>query len=175
MKLYSIIGLFVGLLFNGSIQAATKLPIDQFPKQLSKDCRKGQAKIYDECSSQADILTAAIKQANKTDKSVLIVYGSEWCIWCHVLEKYLNGESGYFEYEWQVEGIVEKWPMQELDNKRAHIEAAVLNRHVAKNFVLAHIEGTFSPDGYEVMEATGFDLSKIRAIPFIMLVDGQGK
>ena len=175
LKGYPVIAMFFGLLINFITQAATMLQIDQFPENLSKDCRAGKAKIYDECSSQSEILKAAIKRATETDKSVLVVYGSEWCIWCHVLEKYIQGGSGYFEYEWESEDTTERWPMQEKENKRAHIEAAVLNRYVARNFVVAHIEGTFSPDGIEVMASTGFDLSKIRAIPFIMVVDNKGQ
>ncbi|MDO4627402.1 MAG: DUF255 domain-containing protein [Pasteurellaceae bacterium] len=66
--------------------------IESFPKQLPKNCGDGLAKLYDECSNQNTILQAAIQAAQMHHKNVLIIYGAEWCIWCHVFDKYIRGQ-----------------------------------------------------------------------------------
>lgn len=162
----------LGMLLAGAAQAK---PIDQFPAQLDPTCRNGTAQIYDECGSQVKILAAALQRAAATDKQVLVVYGSEWCIWCHVVDRYFHGIYHQFDYAWEVEGAVEHWTMYERENPKARIEATVLNRFVADHFVVAHIEGTFSDDGIDVMEQTGFDIYGLRAIPLLMVVDDKGQ
>ncbi|WP_223789971.1 thioredoxin family protein [Marinicella meishanensis] len=159
----------------GSVAWAQAKPIDQFPAALDPNCRTGTAQIYDECGSQAKILQAALDRAAATGKQVLVVYGSEWCIWCHVLDQYFHGTYHQFDYAWEVEGAVEQWTMYERDNPKARIQATVLNRFVADTFVVAHIEGTFSADGIDVMADTGFDIYGLRAIPLVMVVDAQGQ
>ncbi len=167
----SLLFILCSWLISVTAAAAPKLPIAHIPQTLAKDCRGGTAKIYDECGDQKQILQAAQAQAKSSGKTVLVVFGAEWCIWCHVFDQYIKGGSGFFNYEWKVDGAIERWPMAEQENKRAHIEAAVLNRFVAKNFVVAHIEGGVSPNGYEVVESTGLDMALMTAIPFIFVVD----
>jgi len=151
------------------------LPVETYPEKIRMDCRNGVAKVYDECSDQRPILARALRRANETGKSVLLVYGAEWCIWCHVFDKYINGQSRRFDYEWEYEGDTVEWQMRERANADAEEQARALNRYVAENFVIAHIEGHYSPNGLEVIEDIGFDTTKVTFLPFIFVMDGSGK
>lgn len=146
-----------------------------FPEHVSEACRDGMAKVYDECSDQNLVLNKATKEASLTNKSVLVVYGAEWCIWCHVFDKYINGYSRQFTYEWEYEDEIEHWEMREKENANAEKEADKLNKYVSENFVVAHIEGYYSPNGNEVVKTLGVDEGSIRAIPFIMVLGEDGK
>jgi len=149
--------------------------VDMYPKSLSSDCRDGVAKVYEECGSQMNIARAALAKANESDKTLLIVYGAEWCIWCHVFDKYVKGEYKKFSYVWEYDGEIQEWDMREKENKKSKDQAKKLNKYVSENFVVAHIEGYFSPDGLDVIDAIGFDSSNINFLPFIFSVTKSGK
>jgi len=125
--------------------AAPVLPITHFPNTLSKDCNDGAAKLYDECADQVTILKDALRTARAENKKVLIVYGGEWCIWCHVLDNYFHGKFRSFDYEWrQDDGDIQRWSMRERIAPTDVKEARALNRYVANNFVIAHIENVYA-------------------------------
>jgi len=149
--------------------------IDMYPKRLTSNCRDGLANIYEECDSQMDILRLAFAKANESGKTLLIVYGAEWCIWCHVFDKYIKGQYKKFSYKWEYDGEIQEWDMRERENKKAKRQAKKLNKYVSENFVVAHIEGHFSPDGIDVVEAIGFDVNKIKYLPFIFSISRSGK
>jgi len=113
------------LLFPLTLSAGNKsiyYNVETFPGSVSSDCRDGVAKIYDECLSQKSILKQAISRGQKTGKTVLVVYGAEWCIWCHVFDKYIKGHSHRFKYQWQYhDGENQKWKMKERENKNAMV------------------------------------------------------
>lgn len=154
---------------------APQYKVVTFPKDISSNCRKGIAKIYDECGDQNLILRDALKQAALENKSVLVVYGAEWCIWCHVFDNYVQGKSRKFNYAFEYQGELQQWDMEEKENKKAEREAYLLNEYTANNFVIAHIEGEFSPNGMDAMKSTGFDVSEIKYLPFIVVLDVNGK
>lgn len=150
--------------------------VESYPQTIADDCRDGVAKIYDECSDQALILQAAINSAKQTNKTVLVVYGAEWCIWCHVFDKHIKGYSQKFFYEWQYrDGDNFDWDMTERANPNARTEAFILNKYVAENFVIAHIEGYHSPNGDQTIVATGVDESHINFLPFIIVLNHNGE
>lgn len=149
--------------------------VETYPEVLSKDCRDGVAKVYDECGSQMDIVRTAFSRAIEADKTLLIVYGAEWCIWCHVFDKYIKGEYKEFSYEWEYDGEIQQWDMQEKANKNAKMQAKKLNKYVSDNFVVVHIEGHFAPDGLNVIDAIGFDTNQIKFLPFIFSINQSGK
>lgn len=149
--------------------------VETYPVSLSESCRGGVAKVYDECGSQMDIVISAFARAGETGKTLLLVYGAEWCIWCHVFDKYINGEHRAFSYEWEYEGEVQQWDMREQENLRAKNQARALNKFVADNFVVAHVEGYFSADGLDVIDAIGFDRDEIDFLPFIFSIDKSGQ
>lgn len=164
----------VGLLLVIS-QAALAAPVTVVPASVSKDCRGGVARIYDECSDQSELLAEALQLANASGKTVLILYGAEWCIWCHVFDKYVKGQSRRYKYQWQFpDGYEERWDMRERENRQAEAQAKQLNEYVAENFVIFHLEYYFSPNGEAVLASTGFDAASVEVVPQVLVVDGRG-
>lgn len=155
--------------------SSSEFKVTQYPIEISQSCRSGKAKIYDECSDQFVVLTNALKRGMIENKSVLVVYGAEWCIWCHVFEKHVNGQSRLFSYKWIYDGELAEWTMFEMANNEAVSQAKRLNKYVSENFVIAYIEGDYSPNGGEVVSHTGFDSGDIQYIPFIMSLNVDGK
>lgn len=172
---FSILAFLIVCFPATASQKARFQKVETFPLSLSKECRSGTARIYDECGSQVAIFKAALKRANETDKSVLLVYGTEWCIWCHVFDKYIKGGHKEFSYKWEVDGEQQNWDMREQANKEALEQAKKLNKFVADNFVVAHIEGYFAADGLEVIKLIGFDTTKMKFYPFIFSISADGK
>jgi len=170
------IGLLItvpGVLFAGNKSIYHK--VETYPERVSSSCRDGVAQIYDECTDQTIILRKAIKKSEKTGKSVLVVYGAEWCIWCHVFDKYVKGHSRKFKYEWQYQdGDNLDWKMKERENKNAKQEAKKLNKYVSENFILVHIESYRSPNGAEAAQRTGFNPENFSYVPVIFSLDRSG-
>lgn len=135
-----------------------------FPRAPDTDCFNGRAELYDECGDQFAILASATQEAAATGKTVMVVYGAEWCIWCHVFTKYLAGETGRFSYN--LEG--DTFTMFELAVKRD--EASELRAFASKSFVIAHIESNKSPNGADVLRALGAADQVGKGIPVILTV-----
>lgn len=151
------------------------LTITHFPTVIPRDCGDGQAKLYDECADQVNILESAISTANEENKNVLIVYGGEWCIWCHVLDNYFKGKFRTFDYEWRDNyGDIQTWSMREQVSSDEINDAKRLNEYVANNFVIAHIDNSYA-NGNEAIEMTGFDPENIYYYPFIVALNSKGK
>ncbi|MEO1321244.1 MAG: hypothetical protein AAFV30_11895 [Pseudomonadota bacterium] len=164
----------VGLMLVIS-QAALAAPVTVVPASVSKDCHGGVARIYDECSDQSELLAEALQLANASGKTVLILYGAEWCIWCHVFDKYVKGQSRRFKYQWHFpDGYEEQWDMHERENRQAEAQAKQLNEYVAENFVIFHLEYYFSPNGEAVLASTGFDAASVEVVPQVLVVDERG-
>ena len=159
------LALVVALVFSGACHAAGPV---HFPQTIDPDCRGGRAQIYDECSSQFDVLNAAMAEAERTGKIVMVVYGAEWCIWCHVFDKYLAGQTGTFKYN--LEG--DRYTL--FEGKLEEEAAEAVRDYAARTFVLAHIEDQYSSDGYAVLEAVGAAEHMGMGIPYIFtLRDGR--
>ncbi len=169
---------FCGLGFSALAQGddASPLAIESFPKTLDKNCGDGLARIYDECGDQSAILNAAVAAARAQNKSVLVVFGSEWCIWCHVFDSYIHGQRGMHDYKWRAEqdGELVHWPMQEMMDEDIRKDAVALNRYVAEHFVVAHIEAG-ADNGRQTLEQAGADTSTFYTIPAILRLDAQGR
>lgn len=150
--------------------------LQSFPQSLDTQCREAIANIYDECGDQQLILDQALKAAQNVDKRVLILYGAEWCIWCHVFDKYVKGQNRKFEYQWQYhDGENLDWVMLEKENQRAEEEAIQLNHYFAEHFVLAHIESYYSANGEQVLADLGYDVSNIKSVPLVLVLDSSGQ
>ncbi len=135
-----------------------------FPQDIQRGCKGGRAQIYDECGSQFDVLADAMAEAARTDRQVLVVFGAEWCVWCHVFHKYLAGQTGVFRYVLEGDGLL-------MAEGKLEAEKAELLRDYARDtFVLAHIESEYSPDGWDVLESLGAAPHFENAIPFIFSV-----
>jgi len=167
--------LFVSVFVNENLLADGKFyDIDAFPKSLDTQCRKGVAKLYDECGSQVDIVSAAVAKAAESGKTALIVYGAEWCVWCFVFDGYINGEYRSVYYEWENDPEQNQWVMKEKSNAAARFSAERLNHYVAENFVVAHIEGDHAPDGPEAINSVGLEENAIDFYPFIASLTKTG-
>ena len=165
-KLISIIA----LLFPGLAIADEILSI--YPKTINKDCFAGRAISYDECGLQREILHSALREANKTDKIVLVVYGAEWCLWCHVFKEHIKGKFGEFNYK--LEGQA-GYNLNEMHTDQDILNANNLRLFAAKTFVVANIEAQYSFDGYDVLYESGAEKYIKDFIPFIFTTDRNGQ
>lgn len=151
------------------------LPISSFPKVIPVDCGDGQAKLFDECADQTEILNEAIVAAKQEGKHVLVSYGGEWCIWCHVLDRYFKGQFRTFDYQWRdSEGDISEWLMREDITPKDVQNAIALSNYVANHFVIAHIDNSYA-NGEEAIAMTGLDPDSVYYYPYIIVLDNQGK
>lgn len=184
MKLTLAFALLWGILATGQAYAHnsnaqssinTQLKsIEHFPQTLSKECRDGLAKLHDECGDQVAIIKNAIEAAKQQNKNVLLIYGGEWCIWCHVLDRYFNGKIQTHDYVWRdSNGDLSEWIMNETVSQDDIDNAILLNHYMADNFVIAHIDGDYA-NGNDALAYVGYH-HKIYFYPTIMALDKQGQ
>jgi thioredoxin-related protein len=64
--------------------AASYVPAQETSRPASKPARPD---IYDTKRDGQDLVAAASKKAAKDDKRVLVVFGGNWCGWCHKLHE----------------------------------------------------------------------------------------
>jgi len=142
-----------------------------------RGCRGERAKLYDECGSQIAIFTDAQSRAKETGKVLLVSYGAEWCIWCHVFEAYVKGGHTELEYTYSDPADEERYTSTffERANRDPNSEALKLSTYFAEAFVLVHIESRYSKDGYEVLEMTQADLHFDGGLPFIFTLKPNGQ
>jgi thioredoxin-related protein len=162
--------LILALLFGSPVYAEEKLSV--YPKTINETCFAGRAVTYDECGLQKDVLNNALREANKTGKTVLVVYGAEWCIWCHVLKEHIKGNYGKFSYKLEGQS---GYKMDERPSEKDIKQAKKLADFAAKTFVIANIEAQHSFDGYDVLHETGGADHIKNYIPFVFTVDKSGK
>ncbi len=177
----SRLGLIASVAACGAPDAPAPTPptpsLTSFPLELDPNCRDGRAKIYDECGSQLALLEAAKAQAANEGKTVLVSYGAEWCIWCHVFDQYIQGGSDTFTYTYGEAGEAQKWTdtLYERNPGIAPEQARQLKAFVAERFVLAHINYEFTHDGDAVLDQTGAAEHYPGWIPFIFALDESGR
>jgi hypothetical protein len=144
--------------------------INTLPSRADGSCMDVPAKLYDACAPQTGILDEAITRAAESGKAVVVVYGAEWCVWCHIFYHHVDGNFGTFNYN--LEG--DKLDMAEslLDVSREDVLA--LNHFAADNLVLAYLSAD-GPDGADVLDQTGVADSFRNELPFIFSVDSRGR
>jgi hypothetical protein len=157
-----------------TVSSAEVLPVSSFPSTLDPSCggrpAAHPARIYDECGSQMDIFQRALEEARSTGKTVIVSYGAEWCVWCHVFDRHVNGATGRFNYP-----NTPSWASVERSRRDVRRDARVLNRFASENLILAHVEGDKAPDGRAVLEATGAADHFTGGYPFIFSVTADGR
>jgi len=160
-----------------SPEAIADISISAFPIELDKDCRNGKAKLYDECSKQGDLFQEAQALAKAEGKTVLVSYGAEWCIWCHVFDAYIHGYVEKFTYTYGDPGNDKRvtHTMRERAKVDVSQDAYDLKKYVSDNFVVAHIEYEHAPDGDDVLtQANAWDAFG-GGVPYIFSVDQSGE
>ena len=148
-----------------------------FPERIDPACRDGKATLFDECSDQIELFKAALARANREQKVLLVEFGAEWCIWCHVFETHVNGDHTSFEYTYGAPDEPDKrytTTFQEGRDSDAAI-AAELREFVAANFVIAHVDCDHAPNGYEVLDLVEAAERNPKGIPYIFSVDANGR
>jgi len=152
--------------------------ITTIPAKLDRGCRLGRAKLYDECSDQLAVFETARKRAAAENKILLVSYGAEWCIWCHVFDKYIHGEKSRFEYTFgspDAPEARETATIFEREKEDVTADAAMLNAYVGSSFVIAHIDAQYAPHGSSVLRKTGAAPHADDSLPFIFAVDCKGR
>lgn len=160
-----------------SAEEIAQLQITSLPGKIDRECRNGRAKIYDECSPQMDLFAEAQRRAKAENKVILVSYGAEWCIWCHVFDAYVHGYVDKFTYTYGAEGDDERvtHTMRERAKRDVSREAYDLKKYVSENFILVHIDYEHSPDGDDVLsQADAWD-DFANFIPYIFTVNTDGK
>ncbi len=192
-KAYSLskIHIWSGFLLGLTLSACTEptitskeynietVPILSFPAMANADCHENErARIYDLCADQTTLFETALKTANENEKTLLVSYGAEWCIWCHVFKAYIAGDALSFEYTYGEPGYPEKWTdrMVERGAPDDLIEQAyLLNQFVAENFVVVHIDYEFAPGGDDVLINNGAAEHYDNWLPYIFSVTKDGE
>ena len=152
--------------------------ITTIPAKPDGACRRGRATLYDECSDQLMIFETAMERAAAENKVLLVSYGAEWCIWCHVFAKYIHGGTTRFEYTYGSPAAPEarhRSTIFERAEQDVTADAAALSAYVGSSLVVVHIDAQYAPNGKAVLEATGAAPFAGDGIPFIFTVDRKGR
>ena len=154
--------------------------ITAFPERIDPNCRDGRAKLYDECSDQYELFTQAKLRAKDESKTVLVSYGGEWCLWCHVFDAYIHGEVNQFTYEYLEFGKDKRHTrtMNERAKRDVTKDALALKKYVSENFVVVHIDYERSsganPDGDDILVKLGARAAYKGGAPYIFTADVSG-
>lgn len=179
MRWLAAIALLVAACGEESNQKTVETPVESLPTDPGADCPKSRARLYGECLDQRQVLAEALALAAKDGKTVIVSFGAEWCVWCHLLDRHLKGETFQaFDYTYDGETYSHEEPKAESDAEAAR----ALGRYMAENFVLAHIDADDDfgrqPEGgkgWDVIETAEADFAFANAVPFVFAVDKAGK
>lgn len=173
----------IGTLLAGShASAATEIPgpaqgnpLVIVPAQVPAKCARRvnhPQVLFDVCRDQLKLLEEAKALARASGKSVLVSFGADWCIWCHVFEAHILGQYGSFTYT-TPEGT---WTMQEKDTAKGNeAQAAAFKTFVASKFVVVNIAQEAGSSAEAVLKATGVDKQYSGSLPLIYVLDQNGR
>lgn len=152
-------------------------PLTALPETPIQGCRGGKAKLYDECHAQAPIFDKALRTARGQGKVLLVSYGAEWCIWCHVFHAYVTGRHGSFTHPYSDEDNTKRYSatIHERAESDPSGPASDLAAFVAENFVLVHIDSRYADDGWDVLDAAGATDGYGNWLPYIFTTDAEGQ
>lgn len=115
---------------------------------------------FAKCVPQVDILNAALAEARRQDKALLIEVGADWCASCLVFDRYFNG--------WFVEGAEPRAAGTSAD-------ARALANYMAANFVIARLD-TDRADTAAALQTLGLRKDISRGVPaFYVVYAGKGR
>lgn len=182
MIVRALFALLIGLLVTDA-HAAPGTPmappqgdrLEILPKAVPYRCDKHPGKkqiLFDLCRDQVEILNEARQVAAASGKTVLVAYGADWCIWCHVFEAHVLGGFGRFDYK----TIDDPWTMREKGNNATlSSEAAALKAFVSANFVIVNIAQEAGAAGRAVLVETGAEEHFQDGLPFVFALGRDGR
>jgi hypothetical protein len=106
------------------------------------------------CIAQSDVLDAASARARASGKRVLVLVGADWCVWCVVLNRYIDGWND---------------PAMEPMAAGTAGDADMLARFVARNFVVAELNAD-STDIQDALRRAHLTPDSVRELPAAFVV-----
>lgn len=106
------------------------------------------------CVAQSDVLDAAVAHARASGKRVLVLVGADWCVWCVVLNRYIDGWND---------------PAMEPMAAGTAGDADALARFVARNFVVAELNAD-STDIADALKRAQLSPDQVRELPAAFVV-----
>ena len=122
-------------------------------------CAQPRARLYANCGSQTAILDAARAAAAAGDKRVLVIVGADWCVWCRVLDRTLDG---VFE------------PINKDTRGQSQADAERLSRYAAERLVVTHIN-VDRIDAALALQRFGVNALRVDAVPEVYLLTQDGR
>jgi hypothetical protein len=167
---------FVTVLACAGSLARAEGALTAFPAAIDPACRGGRAEIYDECGDQFILYRKARDEARRQDKVLLVSYGAEWCIWCHVFDAYVLGETGTFTHTYsdREDQVRDTATIHERPDHDVMAEAEALAAYVAGNFVLVHLDSRYAPGADAALISAGIDPDEVFGLPLIFTVAAGG-
>ncbi len=117
---------------------------------------QGVRDVYASCLRQRDLFERAQAHAVESKKLLLIGYGANWCVWCKVSDRYLEGAVSK-----QEEGSADS-------NLR---QAKSLAEFVAETFVVVHVDSDKKAETAPLMKEIGAGEWAGAAVPVFVVLD----
>jgi len=154
-------------------------PVVSLPEHPRVKCPTSRARLYGECLNQSKVFKSALVRSRKENKTLLVSYGAEWCVWCHVLDRHLKGET-FVEFDYTFhDGTT--YEQVEPSAAADAIAAKELGEYVADNFVLVHIDSddAFGKQpkgggGWDVIRRARAQRGYEDSIPYVFAVNADG-
>jgi thioredoxin-related protein len=75
------------------LSETTALAQEQTPAPAKPTTVAGKASIYDKSADTGAQLTKAVERAKHDDKRILVMFGGDWCGWCHKLHELFTSDN----------------------------------------------------------------------------------
>jgi thioredoxin-related protein len=70
-----------------------RLGVAQNPREPASQTKYIPVTEYDPKRNAADDIQDAIKEAQRTNKRILLEVGGQWCSWCHTLDRFFQANA----------------------------------------------------------------------------------
>lgn len=121
-------------------------------------CPQTDDDVYASCGEQRAVLSSAIAAAQTSHRRVLMIVGADWCTWCHILERTLEGELGAAAPA----------------DPQLRADADTLARFAAERFVVARIN-VEAQQTTPMMARFGVSARTLRVVPQVYVVSEDGR
>lgn len=117
---------------------------------------QGYRDAFATCLPQQEIFQEARAHAARSGKLLLVDYGANWCVWCLVVDRYLEGEAGVGE---------------EGDDETNTRLAQPLGEFVADTFVMVHLNADKKAEVNPLLTELGAGRFIGQAVPAFIVLD----